>query len=213
MRFAEAAAEPTVDPLADAERPGAERVLARAFRDSPLNLAVIGPDPERRLRANLHGARALLPVALAHGRVLAARAGGAPRGVLVATPPFAWPLPPPPLLASLQRVLGQGLRVARRWGLVFEVLARIHPREPHWYLSTLGVEPDAQGRGLGSALLARWLAEVDADGLPAWLETDREANLGFYRRSGFEVERRTEALAIPVWCMRRPAIRPSGDRR
>jgi ribosomal protein S18 acetylase RimI-like enzyme len=193
-----------VGPLADEERPGAEGVLARAFRDSPLNVAVIGSDPERRLRANLHGARALLPVALAGGSVLVARDGGTTRGVLVATPPFGWPLPAPSLRAHLRRVVGQGPRVARRWGLVFEALARVHPRAPHWYLSTLGVDPPAQGRGVGRALLDHWLAGVDADALPAWLETDRQANLAFYRRAGFEVARRSEVLGTTIWCMLRP---------
>ncbi len=192
-------------PLADAELGSAELVLARAFRDSPLNVAVIGPDPERRLRANLHGARALLPTALSHGLVLAARGQGVPQGVLVAMGPFAWPLPAPSLLAALRRVLGQGPRVARRWSQVFEALARVHPAEAHWYLATLGVGPATQGCGIGTALLARWLAGVDADGIPAWLETDREANVGFYRRAGFEVALRTEVLATPVWCMSRPA--------
>lgn len=210
MRHADAATL-AVGALADEERPGAEQVLARAFRDSPLNVAVIGTDPERRLRANLHGAMALLPVALAQGLVLVAREGGAARGLLVATPPFGWPLPAPSLRAQLRRVLGQGLRVARRWGLVFEALARVHPREPHWYLATLGVDPVAQGRGVGSALLAHWLAGVDADAVPAWLETDRQANVGFYRRAGFEVARRTEVLGTPVWCMARPE-RPAHSR-
>jgi len=207
LRHAEAATL-AVGPLADEERPAAERVLARAFRDSPLNVAVIGSDPERRLRANLHGARALLPAALAQGLVLVAREDAAAQGLLVATPPFGWPLPAPSLRAHLRRVLGQGLRVARRWGLVFEALARVHPREPHWYLSTLGVDPTAQGRGVGTALLAHWLAGVDADALPAWLETDRQANVAFYRRAGFEVARRTEVLGTTVWCMGRPANRP-----
>ena len=178
-------------------------MLARAFRDSPLNVAVIGPDPERRLRANRHGARALLPTALAHGLVLAARGRDGAEGVLVATGPFGWPLPPPPLGAALRRVFGQGVRVARRWSVVFEALARVHPLEPHWYLATLGVTPELQGRGVGSALLAQWLGQVDRDGTPAWLETDREANLAFYRRAGFEVALRTEVLGATVWCMGR----------
>ena len=193
-----------LEALADEERPGAEQVLARAFRDSPLNVAVIGTDPERRLRANLHGARALLPVACAHGLVLAAHEAGVTRGLLIATPPFAWPLPAPSLRAHLRRVLGQGLRVVRRWGLAFEALARVHPREPHWYLATLGVDPTNQGRGIGSALLARWLEGVDEDAAPAWLETDRQTNVAFYRRAGFEVAHRTEVLGTPVWCMGRP---------
>jgi ribosomal protein S18 acetylase RimI-like enzyme len=205
------AAKLAVGPLDDEERPAAELVLARAFRDSPLNVAVIGSDPERRLRANLHGAMALLPVAQVSGLVLVAREGVATRGLLVATPPFGWPLPAPTLRAHLRRVLGQGLRVARRWGQVFEALARVHLREPHWYLATLGVDPLAQGRGIGSALLAHWLADVDADATPAWLETDRQANVAFYRRVGFEVARRCEVLGTTVWCMGRPE-RPLASR-
>lgn len=181
-------------------------MLARAFRDNPLNAAVIGPDPRRRLRANLHGARALLPTALAHATVLAAHAGDEVRGVLVATGPFAWPLPAPAALVNLRRVFGQGLRVARRWALVFEALARVHPAEPHAYLATLGVDPDAWSQGLGTALLERWLGGVDAQGLVAWLETDRAANVGFYRRAGFEVALETAVLEAPVWCMCRPAL-------
>lgn len=210
MRLADAATF-AVGPLADEERPGAAEVLARAFRDSPLNVAVIGPDPARRMRANRLGAMALLPVAVARGLVLVAREGGATRGVLVAAPPFGWPLPPPPLRAHLRRVWGQGLRVARRWGLAFEALARIHPRAPHWYLATLGIDPLVQGRGVGTALLTHWLAGVDADALPAWLETDRQANVAFYRRAGFEIERRTEVLGTTIWCMGRPE-RPSHPR-
>jgi ribosomal protein S18 acetylase RimI-like enzyme len=208
----DAAAGLAVGRLADAEREAAGLVLAHAFRDNPLNVAVIGPDPARRLRANLHGVRALLPVAQVHGLVLAARARGAPQGVLVATGPYAWPLPPPPLGVALRRAFGQGLRVARRWGAVFACLARVHPREPHCYLATLGVEPEAQSRGIGGALLARWLAGVDAEALPAWLETDRERSIGFYRRHGFEVELETSAFGTPIWCMSRPPARGAPDR-
>jgi len=201
----DATADLAVGPLSDAAREAAGRVLARAFRDNPLNVAVIGSDPERRLRANLCGVRALLPVAQAHGLVLAASGRDGPLGVLVATGAFGWPLPAPPLGAALRRVFGQGLGVARRWGVVFASLARVHPLEPHGYLATLGVDPDAQSRGVGAALLAQWLAGVDVERLPAWLETDREQNLGFYGRHGFEVALETSVLGTPVWCMSRPA--------
>jgi ribosomal protein S18 acetylase RimI-like enzyme len=198
------AAEVPVSRLAAADLAAAERVLARAFRDSPLNVAAIGSDPERRLRANLCGAHALLPVALEHGLVLGARAPDGLCGVLVATRPFGWPLPPPPLFANLRRVFCQGLRVARRWGEVFDALARVHLPDPHWYLATLGIAPEFQSGGRGSALLASWLEGVAADALPTWLETDREANLGFYHRAGFEVELEVSVLDTRVWFMRRP---------
>ena len=50
------AAAPEVGPLDPAGVPPATEVLARAFRDNPLNRAAIGsPDAERRLRSNRAG--------------------------------------------------------------------------------------------------------------------------------------------------------------
>jgi MFS family permease len=54
-------------------------------------------------------------------------------------------------------------------------------RKPHWYLWLLGVDPDRQGQGVGSALLAPILARADAEGLPCALETLTERNVWFYR--------------------------------
>lgn len=36
---------------------------------------------------------------------------------------------------------------------IFEQMASYHPREPHWYLPLIGVEPAYQNRGYGAALL------------------------------------------------------------
>jgi ribosomal protein S18 acetylase RimI-like enzyme len=58
---------------------------------------------------------------------------------------------------------------------------------PHAYLSFLGVTPQAQGHGVGSRLLASKLRELDAQGRPAYLETQTERNVALYRRHGFEV--------------------------
>jgi hypothetical protein len=45
---------------------------------------------------------------------------------------------------------------------------------------------------------------VDADGAPAYLETDAAANLRFYERAGFEVVEEIWALGVRIWTMRRP---------
>jgi len=66
-------------------------------------------------------------------------------------------------------------------------LDALHPTEAHWYLSTIGTDPDQQGRGVGSALMAPGLERCDAEGVRAYLESSKEANLPFYRRFGFEV--------------------------
>jgi GNAT superfamily N-acetyltransferase len=201
---------PSIEALRDADRQQAIAVLARAFCDNPLNVAVIGSgDPQRRLRSNLHGMRSLLPVAARHGNILAARIGSRVTGVLISASPDAYPLPAPPVLQRLRCLLGQGWGVASRWGRVYEALQAHHPLDPSWYLGTLGVDPTLHGRGVGSALLARWLERVDRERSAAYLETDVFANVGFYARSGFELVGEVEVLGIPIWRMWRPA--PSGE--
>lgn len=199
---------PSIAPLGEAECRAAAEVLARAFRDNPLNVAVIrSPDRSVRTRCNLHGMLALLPVAQVHGRVLFARVDGRPAGALVAARPLGYPLPAPSLVSRFRCVLGQGWGVARRWGQVFEALDALHPIEPLGYLGSLGVAPVLQGRGVGAALLDRWLAELDRDEVGAYLETDGHETVGFYRRRGFEVEGETEILGVRIWRMRRPPRR------
>ncbi|MFM7270306.1 MAG: GNAT family N-acetyltransferase, partial [Actinomycetes bacterium] len=84
---------------------------------------------------------------------------------------------------------------------------RVHPKIEHWYLVAIGVEPTQQGRGLGTALLAPGLAAADEQGLPAYLETEKERNLPFYGRHRFAVDRHLPA-PVPsspqIWTMLRP---------
>jgi ribosomal protein S18 acetylase RimI-like enzyme len=63
---------------------------------------------------------------------------------------------------------------------------------PHWYLFAIGIEPDHQGRGLGSTLLAAGRQRATAGGFPCYLETSNERNLAFYRKNGFTVVDRRE---------------------
>jgi GNAT superfamily N-acetyltransferase len=61
-----------------------------------------------------------------------------------------------------------------------------HPREePHYYLSLLGTHPDHLGKGLGMALLASNLERMDAEGVPAFLESSNPENNSRYERLGF----------------------------
>jgi GNAT superfamily N-acetyltransferase len=187
------------------ELDAAADVLARAFRDNPLNCAVVAGGERRRVRANRAGVAAYLPIALERARVLAAREDGALAGVLVATPPWRWPIPGPSVAGLLRLLWGQGLGVARRWSEVSRELREHHPQGPFWYLATLGVEPARWGRGAGRALLADFLAQVDADAAPAYLETDRPELERYYARLGFAVQGRITVRDVPVLLMERPA--------
>lgn len=99
-------------------------------------------------------------------------------------------------------------RLPTRLVAVQKILA-LHPREPHFYLQVLGVDPAAQGRGWGSQLLKHGLAQVDAARMPAYLETMNGDNITFYERHGFRLsgELRLPFSGHPVWFMWRDAQR------
>ncbi len=70
---------------------------------------------------------------------------------------------------------------------LFDQLTAYHPHEPLWYLPMIGVDPARQGMGLGSALLAHALAEVDREAKPAYLEATTDRSRDLYAHYGFEV--------------------------
>ena len=99
-------------------------------------------------------------------------------------------------------------RTVRALRLLFEVDG-LHPKEPHWYLATLGTAPERQGQGVGAALLQPVLDLADAEGMPAYLESSKERNVPFYARFGFEVveELHSKVGSPPMWRMwREPRV-------
>lgn len=69
----------------------------------------------------------------------------------------------------------------RRW------LHGHHPDEPHWWLGPVGVEPQAQGRGVGTELLRKLLGTIhDRGGGEIRLEAEPRS-VALYERLGFEV--------------------------
>ena len=92
---------------------------------------------------------------------------------------------------------------------VFEQMDEHHPTYEHWYLPLMGVEPPAQGRRLGSALLQHALKTCDRDGLPAYLEATSPRSRNLYARHGFgDVATIQAGSSPPLWAMlREPAPR------
>jgi GNAT superfamily N-acetyltransferase len=96
---------------------------------------------------------------------------------------------------------------------LLSLIESLHPHEPHWYLATLGTDPDFQGKGIGSALMRPVLDHCDAEAWPAYLESSKERNIPFYSRHGFKVVRE---VPLPsggptIWTMwREPLPRQLG---
>ena len=184
-----------------ADAPRLAQALASAFQDDPV-ISWIFPD-QRRRRAVLAAFMEfrLRNLAFPHDQVWMTADGAA--AAVWLPPPGRWQPSRSRrlrLLPPLVRFLG--LRTASVLGGLDRMEQR-HPHDPpHWYLFILGTEPAAQGQGLGSALLAQVLARVDADGMPAYLESSNERNLAWYGGYGFEL---TGELVIPggprIWPM------------
>lgn len=89
--------------------------------------------------------------------------------------------------AAVGELFGRSLtpaRLADLQGIVAQ-MDRFHPKEPHWYLPLIGVDPAHQGQGYGSALLAHALQECDWEHMPAYLESSNAKNVPLYARHGF----------------------------
>lgn len=108
-------------------------------------------------------------------------------GTIVWEPPGQWKvgvLDQLRLLPSMARING---RLLPRILCALAVLESNHPAEPHYYLPLVGVEPEWQGRGLGTALIRPILDRCDDENVPAYLEATTPRNRALYERHGFEV--------------------------
>jgi ribosomal protein S18 acetylase RimI-like enzyme len=72
-----------------------------------------------------------------------------------------------------------------RFAALDELFEKNHPTEPHWHLAFLAVHPDHQHRGLGSTLMQSVHDELDAAGIPQYLEATNQNNIRLYRRTGY----------------------------
>lgn len=205
----EVPALPVVVPLEPGARDRAGECLARAFQDDPVWAGVF-PDPDRRAQALPTMFRALVRVHSCYGQPLTTADLA---GVALWRPPGT-----APGLVDTVRTRAALPRAVARFGTaerhrLMRTLRQFAGRraalvpEPHWYLEAIGVEPEHQGEGVGTALVARVLRQADTDGTPCYLETETEPNVRFYQRLGFEVaeEHVADALGVPVWLMTRRA--------
>ncbi|MFF2889296.1 GNAT family N-acetyltransferase [Paenibacillus sp. NPDC057967] len=77
------------------------------------------------------------------------------------------------------------------------------PSLTHHYLVMIGVKPEAQGKGLGTAMLLHLLNMVNEDDTSQGvaLDTENKENIKLYRRFGFTLSRETQVNHVPVYCM------------
>lgn len=170
--------------------------LAKAFYDDPVISWAIPGDRHRLARAARffeQQLRRLLPFGEVH--VDAGLACAA-----IWAPPDQWRWPP---LAALRLLSVNGPLSVPRLARGFHRVEGAHPEKPpHYYLAVLGTAPEAQGQGLGSAVMRPVLEDCDASGIGAYLESSKESNIAFYARHGFRVTGEVRLPGGPlVWPM------------
>jgi GNAT superfamily N-acetyltransferase len=190
-------ASATPGPVAVARKATADDVprlaeaLARAFYDDPVFNWLI-PDASERLRRSERGFGLYLRrVYLPHDACYTTDdvVGGA-----LWLPPEKWHLGP---VAQLRLLPGMLAAMGGRFPQLMRAISTLesnHPKEPHYYLPFVGVRPESQGRGIGTALMRPILDRCDEEGIGAYLEATAPRNRACYLRQGFEV---TEEFHFP----------------
>ncbi|MCH8115196.1 MAG: GNAT family N-acetyltransferase [Chloroflexi bacterium] len=194
---------PTVRPLRKCELAQFGRSISRAFFTDPL-MQYIEPDEEKRRKFGNWFLTRAIAYCERWGEVYTDEnlAGGG-----------AW-LTPGNTTMTTMRILRIGL-----WQLPFRLgtgglarlnkfdsaTAKVHKRVvkgDHWYLLLLGVDPDQQSNGIGSAAIEVGAAKAQQAGLPVYLETMTQSNVDYYQKRGFEVAEEFDVDdQLHVWAM------------
>jgi ribosomal protein S18 acetylase RimI-like enzyme len=186
-------------------------VLSRGMRDNPGHVAAFGEHPERRLhrlRTFFDGAFAVM-----NWQTLVARSGdGTIVGVMAMSSPGTCRPSITQQLRILPRQLQNGPRSVLRMARWLAVWDQHDPDERHWHFGPLAVDAHLQGMGIGSKLMGVFCARMDAAGEDAYLETDKQINVTFYERFGFEVVGEEEVLSVSNWFMLR-RVKKGGEWR
>jgi len=193
----------------------ATEVLALAFHDDQL-LQYAFPDEPEREKMTLYFCQFVLHYGIRYGEVYATSTN--PEGVAVWVTSDYFPMTFWRMIRSVPLSVmagfggGGGLRLKHPGDYLAAVHKRLAPFK-HWFLLTIGVAPQFQGKGFASRLIRPMLARIDEQGLPCYLETMDEKNVRLYEHFGFRV---IAKFAIPqteltTWAMLREAQQVSAQ--
>jgi GNAT superfamily N-acetyltransferase len=185
------------------ERSQVVTTLCGAFFDDRIYRWVVPDDAQRRRSAAIFYSR-FVDACWPHGGVYAAGAGA---GAAL------WVPPGKQLVADEEaEAFGRELvesagddAASARWARLLQLIDDHHPADACWYLAFMGVDPSAQGQGIGTRLLQAVLTQADRDQMPAYLEASCTENQRLYERHGFQtVGELTVADSPAVYPMWRP---------
>ena len=185
------------------------QVAGEAFQDDPTTLFIY-PDERERKQKLQYGFVMVYNYGIKNGVAYATSSNL--EGIVIWLPPdkvhpSTWTMMRHGGFYAMRKV-GLKLKAMKRSFAVFgytETRHEYHAPFDHWYLQNIAVKPEEQGKGHGGRLLKPMIEKINSEGLPIYLETNKEKNLSFYQKHGFEI---LEHVIIPktdvlLWCMLR----------
>lgn len=183
-------------PLTSVDLPRAVEIQSTAFANDPFWLLLL-PNERRRNTFRTRFFRAFLSLYIANGQAYGV--GNPLEGIVVWSKPnqrepgFSTFLQSGFISLFLSPILFSFPRIARVFGK-FAAMQKQYAPDPHYYLNTISVLPQAQGKGLASKLIKPFLEQADREGVGAYTETSTPSNVSLYEHYGFQV---MEAYRLP----------------
>ncbi len=176
-------------------------ILANGMRDNPMHITVFGDDPAHRVICLYKLFSTLL--ALRNQPVIYARQDRQIVGVVALSAPGTCQPSFVDIPRILYSVVSTGVSKFPRFMKWISAWSKADPNEKHWHLGPVAVEPTMQGCGIGSILMKAFIEKMNTLQAYSYLETEKEINVAFYQRFGFEVIGEEDILGVHNWYMHR----------
>ena len=162
-------------------------ILSRAFYNDPFYVWIM-PDDNKRIQQIEWWMRILLKYTLLYGEIhytedrkAVAMWLGPDRPIVNDFKIFSMGLILYPIKIGIRNFM-RALDVSGQWDKEHKKMDK-----RHYYLMVIAVEPELQGKGIGSRLMQLGLKNADNDGLECFLETVTPEDVQFYRKHNFDV--------------------------
>lgn len=106
------------------------------------------------------------------------------------------------IISSIKLLFILGIKSVKKGFNREAKIKKVHPSANIYYLLFIGVYPEHQGKGMGSALLKSLIEDSKQMNRPIFLETYLDKNIALYKKFGFSIYDELD-FGFPVFCMKR----------
>lgn len=181
----------------------ASEVLGRVFHEDP-DIMKILPDDDARRKKLKHFFRCFIKFGILYGEVYAPsqKMEGVSVWVHSSTKDMTfWRNLRAGFMGLVFKVDGMALKIFGRYGKQMDEAMKTVIEGEHWFLFIIGVDPKHQRKGYGKKMIEPMLKRIDTENLPVMLDTNKQANIGYYERFGFKVVKTYIVLDNDHWGM------------